>query len=57
MTAKFHVLELCLYVPVLVFLAEKYGLNGAAVAWSLRAAMDFLMLAYMSFLLGRLDDD
>lgn len=56
-TAKFHVLELCLYVPVLVLLAEKYGLNGAAVAWSLRAAMDFLMLAYMSFLLGRLDDD
>lgn len=42
--AKFHVLELLGYLPVLWCLASWYGLEGAAIAWSVRVGVDALLL-------------
>ena len=42
--AKFHVLELIGYVPLLWWLAGRYGLEGAAMAWTARVALDALLL-------------
>ena len=42
--AKFHVLELLGYAPLLWILASRYGVEGAAIAWSVRVAVDALLL-------------
>lgn len=42
--AKLHVLELVGYVPLLWWLAQRHGLEGAAIAWSVRVAIDALLL-------------
>lgn len=42
--ARFHVAELIGYVPLLYLLASWYGLEGAAIAWSVRVAVDALLL-------------
>jgi O-antigen/teichoic acid export membrane protein len=44
LTAKFHVLELPLYVGVLWFLLKHMGISGAALAWSLRVTIDAFLL-------------
>jgi len=46
-TAKFHLIELPLYFWILWFLLEYAGIEGAAMAWSLRVALDatFLLVA------------
>ena len=41
-----HFLELLLYVPLLIILTNYYGINGAAIAWSVRAIIDFFFLSY-----------
>ena len=42
--AKFHVLELLGYAPLLWILASRFGVEGAAIAWSVRVAVDALLL-------------
>lgn len=44
LTANFHLIELCFYLPTLYFLVNRYSLLGAALAWSLRVALDFFLL-------------
>ena len=43
-TAIFHLIELVLYIVALYYLAHKYGLLGAAVAWVLRVLLDLVIL-------------
>lgn len=43
-TAKFHMAELIIYLPLLFILIKLYGINGAAIAWCLRSALDALAL-------------
>ena len=44
LTAKFHLLELPFYALALWFLSSRLGLPGAAWAWTLRAALDTVLL-------------
>lgn len=43
-TAKFHLLESVPYVLVLVLLCTHFGLLGAAIAWTLRVAVDAVLM-------------
>ena len=47
-TAKFHILEIIFYIPILWLLINKWGIIGAAIAWLLRAGLDMLLLAIYS---------
>jgi O-antigen/teichoic acid export membrane protein len=42
--AKLHLIELPLYLPVLWYLTVRFGIGGAAVAWTLRVAIDAALL-------------
>lgn len=42
--AKFHMLELVIHVPIAWVLVGRYGINGAAIAWTLRVTVDTLLL-------------
>jgi len=42
--AKFHVLELIFYIPLLLILIREMGIEGAAIAWTFRVSVDFLLL-------------
>ncbi|HVA01375.1 MAG TPA: flippase [Terriglobia bacterium] len=42
--AKFHLFELPLHVALAWFLVSRFGLVGAALAWSCRVTLDFLLL-------------
>jgi O-antigen/teichoic acid export membrane protein len=54
LTAKLHVAELFFYLPTLIFMIEKYGVEGAAYAWVFRVTFDFLILFFISvFMRGR----
>ena len=53
--AKFHLLELCLYLPMLFILIKKLGLKGAAVAWVLRVSIDAVFLFVALIRLTRLE--
>lgn len=44
LTAKIHLFELPLYVPILVFLVSQFGVTGAAWAWLARACVDFYLM-------------
>jgi O-antigen/teichoic acid export membrane protein len=43
-TAKLHMIELPIYVAALWGLTKLYGIEGAAIAWTIRATVDALML-------------
>jgi len=43
-TAKFHLLELPIYVGLAWFLIGKFGISGAALAWTLRVGLDAILL-------------
>lgn len=43
-TAKFHLLELCLYLPTLFALLSLFGVLGAALAWVARVTLDAAFL-------------
>lgn len=43
-TAKFHLLELPLYVALVWVLVKSMGISGAALAWTLRLGLDALLL-------------
>jgi O-antigen/teichoic acid export membrane protein len=40
LSAKFHVLELVIHLPVAWWLVSQYGIAGAAAAWSIRVVLD-----------------
>lgn len=42
--AKFHLLELPLYIPMVWFSINQWGIAGAAAAWSIRVAFDAALL-------------
>jgi O-antigen/teichoic acid export membrane protein len=54
LSAKLHLLELPIYLPVLWWAIRSYGVAGAALAWSGRVVVDGVVLFLMS---GRLLDD
>jgi O-antigen/teichoic acid export membrane protein len=43
-TAKFHLIELLLYIPLAWFLVWKLGIVGGALAWTIRVTLDSLLL-------------
>lgn len=43
-TAKFHIIELIIYVPLLVYLVKLYGVYGAAWSWVFRVILDFIFV-------------
>jgi len=47
-TAKFHLLELPVYIVMLFFLARSWGITGVAVAWLLRVMIDTFLLFWFS---------
>ena len=46
LTALIHAAEVVVYVPVLLTLLHMFGVVGAAIAWSLRTALDYCILEY-----------
>ena len=44
LTAKFHILELVIHIPLCFILIGAFGLTGAAVAWAVRVTLDFALL-------------
>ena len=44
LTAKLHMLELVLYVPYLWWLTHEYGIDGAAIAWTIRVLISAVVL-------------
>jgi O-antigen/teichoic acid export membrane protein len=52
-SAKFHVLELVIHVPLAYWLIRNFGITGAATAWTLRVTLDAaLLFAVGSRLIG-----
>jgi hypothetical protein len=47
-TAKFHLMELPVYIVMLLFLARSWGITGVAVAWLLRVMIDTILLFWFS---------
>jgi O-antigen/teichoic acid export membrane protein len=47
--AKFHLLELPLYVATAWLLVSRWGITGAATAWTLRVILDALLLFVAAF--------
>ena len=43
-TAMIHLFELPFFVIGLVFLINRYGVIGAAMAWTLRVTVDYILL-------------
>ena len=46
-SAKLHLVELPFYLLVLVYGATRYGIEGVAVAWLLRVAVDTLSMVFL----------
>lgn len=51
-TAKIHLAEIVIYVPLLLCLIHLYGLEGAAIAWGIRVLLDTLCLAFFAYSLS-----
>jgi O-antigen/teichoic acid export membrane protein len=48
LTAKFHLLELIFYIPLLWLALKHYGIAGVAFAWTLRVAVDGCLLLWVA---------
>lgn len=48
LVAKYHIIELPVYVVVAVLMIRAFGINGAAFAWVLRTLVGLLVLAALS---------
>lgn len=48
MTAKFHLVELPLYLLAIYFFAQQFGLLGVAAAWAARTLIDMTLLHYFA---------
>lgn len=46
LTAKFHLVEFCIYLPLLLWAISAHGIAGAAAAWALRVSLDGVMLLW-----------
>jgi O-antigen/teichoic acid export membrane protein len=44
LSAKFHVLELGIHLPLAWWLISMFGISGAAMAWSIRVTFDAALL-------------
>jgi len=53
-TAYLHLAELILYLPFLFYMLSAFGIYGAAIAWSARVFVDFLLLLFMAYRVPRL---
>jgi O-antigen/teichoic acid export membrane protein len=53
-TCKLHVAELAIYIPLLFVLISRLGIEGAAIAWLLRAAVDSALLFWIAVRKNRL---
>jgi len=47
--AKFHLIEMPFYIVIAWFFVSKFGITGAAIAWTLRVALDAILLFIASF--------
>ena len=47
-SAKFHLLELAIHLPFAWWLVSRYGIVGAATAWSARVAFDAALLFWVT---------
>jgi len=54
LTAKYHVLQTIIYIPLIWVLIKKWGINGAAAGWTIRVIMDTLLLFWASRRYGRI---
>ena len=45
LTAKFHLIELVIHVPLAWMLVHRFGIAGAAMAWTLRVSLDTTLLS------------
>jgi O-antigen/teichoic acid export membrane protein len=48
LTAKIHLLEIAFYLPLLFWILNKYGITGAAIAWTLRVTVDAVLLMWVA---------
>jgi len=48
LTAKRHVVQLIIYIPVVIGLTSWFGIEGTAIAWLLWASSDSVLLFYMA---------
>ena len=55
LTAKLQLLELPVYLAALIWLTKEYGIEGAAIAWTGRVALDALILFIMARRLLRIE--
>jgi O-antigen/teichoic acid export membrane protein len=46
LTAQFHMFQLVFYIFALYYLTQLMGLAGAALAWTLRASLDYFQLRF-----------
>jgi O-antigen/teichoic acid export membrane protein len=44
--AKFHLIELAVHIPLTIFLIRKFGITGAAAAWTTRVSLDMCLLLW-----------
>lgn len=51
LTAKLHVLELPIYGACLVWLLGRFGIEGVAIAWLMRIALDTVLLMIIAYVL------
>jgi O-antigen/teichoic acid export membrane protein len=51
LTATVHLAELPFYIAILWFLTSRFGIEGAAMAWAIRAAVDCLALFWVASIL------
>lgn len=54
LTAKFHLIELPIHVGLAWMLVLRFGLAGAALAWTIRVSIDFLLLIYAACRLNQM---
>jgi O-antigen/teichoic acid export membrane protein len=52
-SAKFHLIELPIHLPLAWWLVSRFGITGAATAWSIRVVIDSLLLFSAARLLMR----
>lgn len=54
-TAKLHLVELPIYIFALVVCTRKWGIEGTAVCWALRMALDAILLYWMTVSVAHVD--
>tara|TARA_B110000967_G_C18898763_1_gene572933 strand:+ start:2767 stop:4266 length:1500 start_codon:yes stop_codon:yes gene_type:complete len=48
LTAKVHFIEIIMYLPLAWILINRFGIEGAAIAWVIRASLDSVVLFYLA---------